>query len=216
MGFFPLIDNSFIGSFIEAHLDGEIRIWVGIVAVAPFMGLKELNKNFFVHPGGGGGPDVFFFVALESCQRGIIRIVVHEVLYDLKRVFFKALNVKVHFGPDLVFRDKVLFGGVGVGVVFRAAVPAGDDHFFAGFFLHKVQQVNEDWVDALFAVDDGEAVAQRPLAVADWVFGVVGVGDRFMGGVALAAEKVAGDEGETFFPGVGTARSVGRGMDREV
>lgn len=128
--------------------------------------------------------------------------VLHEDAGDLLGPLLHALDVEVDLGADLVFGELVLFGGVGVGVVGGTAVAAGDDDPLAGLFLDVVEEVEEDGVDVLLAVDDGEAVSAGAFAVG-------GVGD----GASFTAEELFGDAGEldVGFPGVGAAGGVLKG-----
>lgn len=210
MGFFPFIDNFFLAIPILSDLDGDVRIGVAVIFVPPFMGLEQLDENFFVHPRRGRAPHILFFIALKRSPF----IVIHQDLHDLKRLFFESLDVEVDFGPNLMLGDKVFLGGVRVGIVLRAAVAAGNDHFFTGFFLYVVQKVDEDRVDAFFAVDDGKSVAGRPFAVADRIFGVVRIRERRMRRISFAAEKIACDPGGASLPRVGIPGRMGRRMDR--
>jgi len=88
----------------------------------------------------------------------------------------------------------VILGGVGIGVVGRAAVSTGDDDFFLGLFLYIVQEVEEGRIDVLFSFFEGQAVLLHPSTVDDEGGLPIGLfGDRRVVGIALAAEKFFGD-----------------------
>src|SRR5579872_3948937 len=54
VGFGPVIDDPLFFLFFIADLDREIGMGVPVVAVAPFVLLKELDQDLFVHPGLNG------------------------------------------------------------------------------------------------------------------------------------------------------------------
>lgn len=164
LGFVPCVDDAFFFIFVEADLDGDVGVGVTVVEVAAFFFGEEFDEDFFIHPGFGEGVGVIFFVALEF---GVFLLVlvggrfgeeVLEVFNDQFRVVFHALDVEGNFGADGVFGVLILWGGVDVGVVFGAAMAAGDDDFFVGFVLEVVEEVDEDGVDEFFFVLEGEAM----------------------------------------------------------
>ncbi len=51
MRFGPVVSDFFLPFPIIADLDGEVRVGVVVVCIAPFMFLEELDHDLFIKPG---------------------------------------------------------------------------------------------------------------------------------------------------------------------
>lgn len=107
VGFFPGIDDFFVGIAVVAYLDADIRVGVSVVEIAPFFFVEEFDENFFVVPGLCGDVGVVFFVAFKEVVFLILvaRLMV-EVLDDFDDgfgLFFHVLDVEGYFGADHMF-----------------------------------------------------------------------------------------------------------------
>lgn len=171
-----------------------------IVTIAPFGFLKELDKDFFVHPGLRG--ELSFLKSLKLLTLFVIAIegrllkVLHEKADNFLGPFFHPLDVKVDFSANLMLGGTVFLGGVGIEIVGRTPVAAGDDDSLASLFLDVVEEVDEDGINSFLIVDDGKAVARRAFTVGKrGGLRVGGVDEGRIEGTPFTAEKVLGDAG---------------------
>jgi len=120
-----------------------------------------------------------------------------------------------------VFGVLVIVRGVGIGIVGRAAVAAGDHHFLLGFFLDVVKEVEKGRIDMLFSIFQWETVVLHPPAVDDesWL-PISLLCDRGMLRAPFTSKKFFGDldliADVCLFPGVIFSDKMGRLFDREV
>ncbi len=193
-----------------------------IVSVAPFIPLKQFDQNLSVHPGLHRKLSllqtlkllILFVIVIE---RRLLKIL-HDEADDLLGPLLHALHVKVNFGADLVFGGAVLLRGVRIDVMNGTAMSTGDNDSLAGFFLDVVKKLYKNGIDVLLAAEDREAMATAPFTVRKrgWLLRIGGVDDGGVESAPLATEKIFGDPGELGlrFPRIGSARSVGRGVNR--
>ncbi len=170
-GFLPIADDFFAKLTIEADLDGEVRIGVAIIKIPPFSLLIELDEDFFVVPGLGQDVEVFdiepgkLSIGLVPLIEGIVPVITHEDLDDFFRLRLKTLDVEIDFGADHVLRILIIGGVVGIGVVDRAAVPAGDDDLSSGLRLNLVEKVDQDRINELPSFSHGQAMLLKTAAI---------------------------------------------------
>ena len=196
-----------------------------IILVAPLMFLEELNENFLVHPWLDLNFGIIFVIALEGeilflvLVFGVLLIVLHEKADDLLRPVFHPLHIKIDLGSDLVLRGSIFLGWVGVSVMDRTAVAAGDDHSFPCLFLDEIQQIQQDTIDIFFAGKDREAMASGgAVEKGNGLLRVAVVLDRRVDRAAFAPEKLLGDPGKVGLrlPRIQASGGVDRILDRSI
>ena len=184
-----------------------------IILVAPLMFLEELNENFLVHPWLDLNFGIIFVIALEGeilflvLVFGVLLIVLHEKADDLLRPVFHPLHIKIDLGSDLVLRGSIFLGWVGVSVMDRTAVAAGDDHSFPCLFLDEIQQIQQDTMASGGAVEKGNGLLRVAVVL-----------DRRVDRAAFAPEKLLGDPGKVGLrlPRIQASGGVDRILDRSI
>jgi hypothetical protein len=198
-----------------------------IVRIPPFRLLIKGYQNFLIDPRMDGKAAFRKLLKLLALfvflVYGVFVKVLHENADNLLGPLLHPLHVKVHLSSNLVLGHLVLIGGVRVGIVDGATVAAGDDHPLARLLLDVVKELREDRIDALLAVDDGEAVPIAPFAVSEGggLGGVCRIYDGRVEGGASTTEKSFSDSGKVRlrFPRIGGARGVdwgGNGVENVV
>lgn len=198
--FVPGVNDALVALPVIAHLDADIRIRVAVVEIAPLLFVEQLDEHLLVVPGRRGHVGVALFIAqkllivfLPLINRLALEVVLDELDGGL-RLVFHALHIKGHFGADHVLGAAVFGRGVHVAVVLGTAVSRGDDDALVQPGLDVIEQIDQDGVNELLAVAQGQAVFFRSPAV-EIVLGLAFFSDGMLRieAAALAAEKFFGD-----------------------
>lgn len=100
-----------------------------------------------------------FFISGEFPEIPLPLVILLDQLHDLKGALFKSQHIEIHLCTDLMLRGLILFAPICKCIVGRASVPRGDDNPMSRFSLQEVQQIQQDGIDSLPAMDQGKAMS---------------------------------------------------------
>src|SRR5437870_2194191 len=109
---------------------------MAIIKITPFIFLVNPESNLFVIP----TRMLQIFGILLTAEKGVclILIVVHEILYNLKRLLFISFYIEIYFCSHLMFRVKIHLPITCIGVVRGTAMATSNNDPVTDFFLHII------------------------------------------------------------------------------
>lgn len=116
---------------------------MSVIGITSFVFLMDFDKNFFVHPRLDGCLRFVIPFEFEAFSviliEGNFLIILHEKARYLKGAVLHPLDIEIDFGAQLVLRGPIVRRRVGIGVVDRTPVTAGDDDPLSSLLLEVVE-----------------------------------------------------------------------------